>query len=119
MGGVGMTLLIPAIWVQSLPLLVVCFAVSTFCYAAFSTIILNLPADIYPTASVATVSGMGGTGAGIGTILATLLTGFVADHYSFEPILAGAGSIALLAMLAVLLLARNTRATELGVVNRI
>jgi MFS transporter, ACS family, hexuronate transporter len=119
MGGVGMMLLIPAIWVQSLPLLVVCFAVSTFCYAAFSTIILNLPADIYPTASVATVSGMGGTGAGIGTILATLLTGFVADHYSFEPILAGAGSIALLAMLAVLLLARNTRATELGVVNRI
>jgi MFS family permease len=62
---------------------------------------------------------MGGTGAGIGTILATLLTGFVADHYSFEPILLGAGGVALVAMAAVLVLVRNTRATETGVLNRI
>ena len=96
-----------------------CFAISTFCYAAFSTIILNLPADVYPTGSVATVSGMGGTGAGIGTILATLVTGFVADHYSFEPILFGAGTLALVAMAAVLVLVRNTRATEAGLINRI
>jgi ACS family hexuronate transporter-like MFS transporter len=118
-GGLGMTLLIPAIWVDSLPLLVMCFAVSTFCYAAFSTIILNLPADLYPTGSVASASGLGGTGAGIGTILATLITGYVSDHYSFRPILAGAGSIALVAMVAVLVLVRNTRATDEGVLNRI
>ena len=119
LGGVGMTLLVPAIWTDSLAWLVACFAISTFCYAAFSTIILNLPADVYPTGSVATVSGMGGTGAGIGTILATLVTGFVADHYSFEPILFGAGTLALVAMAAVLVLVRNTRATEAGLINRI
>ena len=118
-GGLGMTLLIPAMWVDSLPLLVLCFGISTFCYAAFSTIILNLPADIYPTGSVASVSGLGGTGAGIGTIVATLITGYVSDTYSFQPILAGAGCIALLAMLAVLVLVRNTKATDDGVLNRI
>jgi ACS family hexuronate transporter-like MFS transporter len=118
-GGLGMTLLIPAIFAKSLFWLVACFAVSTFTYAAFSTIILNLPADIFPSHSVASVSGMGGTGAGIGTILATLLTGYVSDRYSFEPILLGAGTVALLAMLAVLLLVRNTTATDQGILRRI
>ncbi len=51
--------------------------------------------------SVASVSGMSGTGAGIGTIAATYITGAVADRYSFEPILIAASLIPLLAMLAV------------------
>jgi ACS family hexuronate transporter-like MFS transporter len=99
--------------------MVACFAVSTFTYAAFSTIILNLPADIFPTGSVASVSGMGGTGAGIGTIGAIYLTGWVADHYSFAPILIGASIVPLLAMAAVLLLVRNTAETARGMVRRI
>ena len=82
-----MTLLIPTVFTDSYTWLVACFAMSTFAYAAFSTMVLNLPADIYPTGSVASVSGMSGTGAGIGTILATYATGVVADRYSFEPIL--------------------------------
>jgi MFS transporter, ACS family, hexuronate transporter len=74
--------------------------------------VLNLPADIYPTHSVASVSGMSGTGAGIGTILATYLTGMVADRYSFGPILVAASMVPLVAAAAVLLLVRNTRATR-------
>ena len=62
---------------------------------------------------------MGGTGAGIGTIIATLITGYVSDRYSFQPILAGAGTIALVAMVAVLVLVRNTKAMDDGVLNRI
>ena len=74
-GGLGMTLLVPVVWTSSFSAMVACFAISTFAYAAFSTIILNLPADIFPTGSVASVSGLGGTGAGIGTISAIYLTG--------------------------------------------
>jgi MFS transporter, ACS family, hexuronate transporter len=118
-GGIGMMLLVPAVWTTSFTALVACFAVSTFAYAAFSTIILNLPADIFPTGSVATVSGMGGTGAGLGTIGAVYLTGWVADHYSFAPILVGASIVPLVAMAAVLLLVRNTVDTERGVLRRI
>ncbi len=85
--GLGMTLLIPTVFTTSYTTLVACFAISTFAYAAFSTMVLNLPADLYPSGSVASVSGMSGTGAGIGTIAATLLIGQVADRWSFEPIL--------------------------------
>ena len=47
-GGLGMTLLVPTIFVDTLPAIITCFAVSTFAYAAFSTVILNLPADLSP-----------------------------------------------------------------------
>lgn len=119
LGGLGMTLLIPTIYVTSLGALAACFAVATFAYAALSTMILNLPADIYPTQSVASVSGMSGTAAGIGTIAATYVTGVVSDRYSFEPILMGASLVPLLAMFAVLVLVRNNEATRRGVVSEV
>jgi MFS transporter, ACS family, hexuronate transporter len=117
--GLGMTLLIPTVFTNSYTTLVACFAISTFAYAAFSTMVLNLPADLYPSGSVASVSGMSGTGAGIGTIAATLLIGQVADRWSFEPILVGASLIPLVATVAVLALVRNTKDTERGIVSPI
>ena len=118
-GGLGMTLLAPTVWLDSYVVLVGCFAISTFCYAAVSTMILNLPADVYPTASVASVSGLSGTGAGIGTITATLLIGRISDQLSFAPILIGASIIPLFAVVAVLALVRNTKETRTGVVKTI
>jgi MFS transporter, ACS family, hexuronate transporter len=118
-GGIGMTLLIPTIYVTSLGWLTACFAISTFAYAALSTMILNLPADIYPTRSVASVSGMSGTAAGIGTIIATYITGWVSDRYSFEPILIGASLVPVVATIAVLTLVRNNEATRNGTVSAI
>jgi ACS family hexuronate transporter-like MFS transporter len=118
-GGIGMTLLAPTVWIDSYVVLVLCFAISTFCYAAVSTMILNLPADVYPTGSVASVSGLSGTGAGIGTITATLLIGTIADRMSFAPILVAASIIPLFAVVAVLALVKNTPATDAGIVKRI
>jgi MFS transporter, ACS family, hexuronate transporter len=118
-GGLGMTLLIPAVYTTSFYWIVFFFAISTLCYAAFSTVILNFPADLYRTSSVASVSGMSGTGAGICTIIAMLLVGRISDQYSFEPILIAASIIPLFATLAVLALIRNNRATETGIVNPI
>ena len=106
-GGLGMTLLIPTIFTSSLLALAGLFAVSTFAYAAFSTMALVLPSDLYRSDSVATVSGMSGTGAGLGTILSTFLIGYVSDHYSFEPILITASFIPFLGMILVLILIRQ------------
>jgi ACS family hexuronate transporter-like MFS transporter len=106
-GTIGMLFLIPAIYTTSLHALAACFAIATFSYAAVSTMILNLPADLYPPRSVATVAGLGGSAAGLGTIAATLATGYVADRYSFEPLLIGASLIPLVAMAAVLTLVRT------------
>jgi ACS family hexuronate transporter-like MFS transporter len=117
--GFGMAMLASATVLDSFGGLVAAFAISTLAYAAFSTMVLNLPADVYPSHSVASVSGMSGTGAGLGTIAATYMIGRVADTQSFEPVLIGASLVPLGAMAAVLLLVRNNRATEQGVVNRI
>jgi MFS transporter, ACS family, aldohexuronate transporter len=110
-GGVGMTLLIPTIFTSNLFALAGLFAVSTFAYASFSTMALVLPSDLYRSSSVATVSGMSGTGAGIGTIISTYLIGYVSDHYSFEPILITASLIPFVGMILVLLLIRDKRVT--------
>jgi ACS family hexuronate transporter-like MFS transporter len=106
-GGLGMTLLIPTIFTSSLLALAGLFAVSTFAYASFSTMALVLPSDLYPSESVATVSGMSGTGAGVGTIVSTFLIGYVSDHYSFQPILITASFIPFVGMILVLLLIRS------------
>ena len=106
-GGLGMTLLIPTIFTSSLLALAGLFAISTFAYASFSTMALVLPSDLYRSDSVATVSGMSGTGAGLGTIVSTFLIGYVSDHYSFVPILITASWIPVLGMILVLILIRQ------------
>jgi ACS family hexuronate transporter-like MFS transporter len=107
--GLGMTTIAAAAFVSNFALLIALFAVSTFAYAAWSTMALSLPSDLYPSRTVASVSGMSGTGAGIGTIVSTFLIGRVADRYSFEPILIAASLIPLVATLLVLLLVRPRR----------
>ena len=108
-GGLGMTLLIPTVFTSNLFALAGLFAVSTFAYASFSTMALVLPSDLYRSESVATVSGMSGTGAGLGTIVSTYLIGYVSDRYSFEPILITASLVPLAGMVLVLLLIRDKR----------
>jgi MFS transporter, ACS family, aldohexuronate transporter len=106
-GGMGMMFLIPTLFTSSIWALAGLFAFSTFAYAAFSTMALVLPSDLYRSESVATVSGMSGTGAGIGTIISTYLIGYVSDRYSFGPILIAASLIPLVGMVLVLVLVRN------------
>ena len=124
-GGLGVTLLIPTIFTTSLFVIALLFGVATFAYAAFSTIANVLPSDLYTSESVASVSGMSGTAAGIGTIIAFILVGHYSDAHrtqaasAFNSIVVVAGLIPLVGMILVLLLVRNTRATEAGLVRRI
>jgi MFS transporter, ACS family, hexuronate transporter len=124
-GGVGVMLLIPTIFTRNLYLITLLFALATFSYASFSTIANVLPTDLFKSDSVATVSGMSGTGAGIGTIVAFELIGYFSDlrvatgTHAFDPIVVAAGMIPFLGMILVLLMVRNTRATEQGLVRRI
>jgi ACS family hexuronate transporter-like MFS transporter len=118
-GALGVLALIPAAFLSGISALVACFAVATFSYAAMSTMALSLPADLYQSRAVATVSGMGGTGAGLGTIGSTYLIGVIADRFSFTPILVVASLVPLSAALLVLLLVRNTARSGQGVLKRI
>ena len=124
-GGCGVTLLIPTVFTHNLGLITVLFAISTFSYAAFSTIANVLPSDLYPSNAVATVSGLSGTCASLGTIVAMKGVGYLADAragtggHAFDPIIIASGIIPLIGMVLVLLLVRNSRATEEGIVLRI
>jgi MFS transporter, ACS family, hexuronate transporter len=124
-GGLGVTVLIPTILTTNLYVIALLFAVATFSYGAFTTIANVLPADLYFSDAVATVSGLAGTGAGIGTIIAFYLVGHFADvrqaagTHVFDPIIVAAGLVPLVAMALVLLLVRNTSATDRGLLRRI
>ncbi len=124
-GGVGVLLLIPTIFTVNLYFITMLFGLATFSYASFSTIANVLPTDLYTSDSVASVSGLSGTGAGIGTIIAFELIGHFSDAHqasgthTFDPIVIVAGLIPFIGMILVLLLVRNTRATDQGLVRRI
>ena len=112
LGGIGMTLLIPTIATSNFPAIIALFAISTFSYAAWSTMGLTFPADLYPSGAVATVSGMSGAAAGLGTIISTLLIGKVTDRYSFEPVLIVASLLPVLATILVFVLIRPPEEPE-------
>jgi ACS family hexuronate transporter-like MFS transporter len=124
-GGIGVTLLVPTIFTTNLYLITALFALSTFCYASFSTIANVLPSDLFPSESVATVSGFSGTGSGLATIVAFYLIGHYSDlrqattTHAFDPIVIVAGLVPLAGMILVLLLVRNTEATRAGLVRQI
>src|SRR5579871_5476529 len=124
-GGVGTTLLMLTIFTTNLYLIAFLFAVVTFTYAGFTIMANTLPSDLFGSESVASVSGLGGTATGLGTIVAFKLIGYVSDArratgtHAFDPIVILAGIVPFIGMILVLLLVRNTAATEQGLVRRI
>lgn len=124
-GGIGMTLLSLTIFTTNRYAIAFLFAVVTFTYAGFTVVANTLPADLFESGSVASVSGLGGTATGVGTIIAFKLVGYVSDArqatgtHSFDPILITASIVPFIGMILVLLLVRNNSATERGLVRRI
>lgn len=124
-GGLGMTMLIPTIFTTNLYAIAFLFAIVTFTYAGFTIMANVLPTDLFESRSVASVSGLSGTGAGLGTIVAFKLIGYVSDArmaagtHSFDPIVILAGIVPVVGMVLVLFLVRNTEATDRGLVRRI
>jgi MFS-type transporter involved in bile tolerance (Atg22 family) len=63
-------LLIPTVLTTNLYTDILLFALSVLCYGCFTTMAYVMPADLFPSESVATLSGLSWTGAEIGTIIA-------------------------------------------------
>jgi ACS family hexuronate transporter-like MFS transporter len=124
-GGIGVTMLIPTIFTNNLYLIAGLFALASLSYSAYSTMANVLPSDLFRDDSVASISGLSGSVAGVGTILAFYLIGHLTDarqsmgSHAFDPVIVVAGLIPFTGMLLVLLLVRNTKATDAGFVKRI
>lgn len=65
----------------------------------------TLPSDFFPDRAVASVAGLGGTGAGVGAMIFTLLTGRVTQTFGYTPVLVAAGLLAPLGTIVLFALA--------------
>ena len=61
----------------------------------------TLPSDFFSDKAVASVAGLGGTGAGIGSMIFIFSTGWIVDHFSYVPVLVVAGLLAPLGTLVL------------------
>jgi ACS family hexuronate transporter-like MFS transporter len=73
-------------------------SVVLFGFQAWIGNVQTMPSDFFPETAVGSVAGLGGLGAGIGSMLFTLATGWVTDHlHTYTPILVAAGLLPILA----------------------
>lgn len=100
---------IPAVLVHEAALSLALISVATFAYSTWAANVLTLPADLFPQAVVASVSGLSGTGAALGGMIFTLIIGAVVDSFSYTPVFVAAGVMPLVAAGIILL---NVRPVE-------
>jgi ACS family hexuronate transporter-like MFS transporter len=77
-------------WMVALSLI----GVVLFGFQVWINNVQTLPGDFFSDKAVASVAGLGGTGAGIGSMIFTFGTGWVVDHFSYVPVLVVAGLLA-------------------------
>jgi ACS family hexuronate transporter-like MFS transporter len=112
LGVIGMLGGIPAGLTSNAYLCIALISVATMAYGAWGTIMLTLPADLFPPEQTGTVSGMSGTGAGLGGLLFTWVIGIVVDRVSYTPIFLAAGLMPLAALALVQVLIPSIRTVE-------
>ncbi len=105
-----MLLGIPAARVHSPYVALVLISVAVWGYAAWSTMGLTLPSDLFPQDVVATVTGLSGLAAGLVGTLFTMAVGVTVDRFSYEPAFLAAGCMPLAATACVFLLIRPRQA---------
>ena len=114
LGAIGMLASVPAGLTSHAGLCIACATMVTFSYSAWGTIMLTLPTDLFPSRQTGSVSGLSGTGAGMGGIAFTWLVGVMVDRFSYTPIFLLAGLMPLVALAIVQWLIPQIPATAGG-----
>ncbi|HEX4770325.1 MAG TPA: MFS transporter [Bryobacteraceae bacterium] len=100
---------IPAALSASPYVSLVFICIALFGYAAWSTMGLTLPSDLFAPEVVASVTGLSGFAAGLAGTLFTLAVGALVDHFSYFPAFVAAATVPILATLSVVFLIRSSR----------
>ena len=82
-------LMVPAVFVGAVHSPAECIAlisIATFGYSGALANLLAIPGDVFPTGAVASVWGFASMGSGFGAMIFSLVTGWLVDRYSFEPV---------------------------------
>lgn len=104
---VPMLMGIPVARVHSPYVALFLISVAVWGYAAWSTMGLTLPSDLFPQDVVATVTGLSGLAAGLVGTLFTIAVGRTVDRFSYGPAFLVAGCMPLAATACVFILIRQ------------
>ena len=114
LGAAGTLLGIPAARASDTWVSLALISVVTFAIGAWSTTVVGLAADILPPAAVGSMSGLSGTGAALGGIVFTMLTGLLVDRFSYAPVFWMAALAPLIGFGVLLLLMGEIRQLDLA-----
>ncbi len=85
-GALLVPLALPAVYVDSAVLAVLCLGLGIFGIQVKSTTVFALPTDLYPPAAVGTVWGASGAVGSLASALSQPVIGWTIDRYSYEPV---------------------------------
>jgi ACS family hexuronate transporter-like MFS transporter len=91
-------------------LAIVLFSIAFFGQQFWSTIMMTLPADIFPSRSVGSVAGLEGLGGALGGVVFGLVVGYLLDHgFGYGVVFTIVSTFHVLAFLVVLVTIRDVR----------
>ena len=76
-------------------------SVELFAFQFWVNNVQTVTSDLFPKELVASVSGLAGTGAGVGSMIFILSTGWIVDHFGYSPVLILSGFLVPAATLAL------------------
>lgn len=100
---------VPAATTNNAYLAIALIGIAVWGYAAWATMGLTFPSDLFPEEVVGSVTGLSGLGAGLAGALFTLLVGTLVDHFSYFPAFFMAATLPILATASVLFLIRSPK----------
>jgi ACS family hexuronate transporter-like MFS transporter len=87
-------------------------SVVLFAFQFWVNNVQTLPSDLFSPSLVASISGLAGTGAGVGAMIFTFSTGWVVDHLGYAPILIASGLLVPIGTILLFWLLRPARRAE-------
>src|SRR5579872_400508 len=81
---------------------IVLFSIAFFGQQSWSTLVMILPADLFPRAAVGSVAGLVGFGGAMGGVVFGLIVGYLLDHgFGYQAVFAMVSTLHLIAFLVI------------------
>lgn len=91
-------------------LAIVLFSIAFFGQQSWSTLVMILPADLFPRSAVGSVAGLVGFGGAMGGVVFGLVVGYLLDHgYGYETVFAIVSTLHVIAFLVIAGTVRNVQ----------
>lgn len=87
---------------------IILISVVLFAFQFWVNNVQTLTSDLFPNHLVASISGLAGTGAGLGAMIFMLSTGWLVDHFGYTLVLVISGLLIPIATTVLWILSRNT-----------